>query len=210
MYKLAQSAQSVAISGGAPVDQMRSPRFRPSVRSVPLALDPSNGTASQSGAGPSGASPRPLILAAIGIAVVAVIVFLLVLVLGGGGGPIVPDSSPSPSPPMTPALPTAALDTPAPTAAVTADPLASPSGSPAPISDLRLAMYEVQEGEALLAIAETFGVTRRQIILANEGMAEARPYTEPGQTIYVPLGAELTAEQVAAIEALPGFRGYLE
>jgi hypothetical protein len=53
-------------------------------------------------------------------------------------------------------------------------------------------------------------VTRRDVILANEGMAEAKPYTQPGDIIVVPVSPDLSPEAIAAIEALPGFIGYGE
>jgi phage tail protein X len=67
--------------------------------------------------------------------------------------------------------------------------------------------YQVQEGEALVAIAETFGVSRRAILLANVGMADQKPYTQPGDIIIVPVAAALAPE---VIEAVPGFIRYLE
>jgi hypothetical protein len=41
-------------------------------------------------------------------------------------------------------------------------------------------------------------------------MADTKPYTQTDQVIRVPIPQDLTAEQIAAIEALPGFLGYLD
>ena len=45
-----------------------------------------------------------------------------------------------------------------------------PSTSGRPVGEAVLVEYEVQEGEALVKIAETFGTTRARILDANEGM----------------------------------------
>ena len=205
MYKVAQSARSAALDQeGIPADQVRSARFRPSVRSVPLALGPASGTAGA----PGGGSRRPLVIAAIAIGLIAVLVFAVAMVLGGGGG-TGPDPSPtpavlgSPSPePTRTTPPSVGPSQPGETAAPSS---ASPSGRPAAAGPL--IEYEVQEGEALIAIAETFGTTRRDILLANPEMAGQRPYTEPGDIIIVPVSADMAP---ADIEAAPGFVRYLE
>jgi LysM repeat protein len=202
MYKVAQSARAAALGDeGVPVDQIRRPRFRPSVRSVPLALGPSTGATGDADT----ASRRPVILAAIGIAVVAIVIFLLVLVLGGGTGGGT-GASPSPSAVATrePASPAPATATPSVAASAG---LASPAASSDPLAGLVMAEYQVQEGEALLAIAERFGVTRRQILLANPGMAESKPYTEAGQVIVVPVSSEVS-ELLLAPSPPPGFEGF--
>jgi LysM repeat protein len=97
--------------------------------------------------------------------------------------------------------------TPLPTVAASAG-SSSPAASADPLAGLRKAEYEVQEGEALLAIAERFGVTRRQILLANPGMAESKPYTEPGQVIIVPVSPEVS-ELLLAASPPPGFVGFM-
>lgn len=208
MYKLAQSARQAALGdGGVPAEQVRAARFRPSVRSVPLALGPSSGVGSDRDA----ASRRPIVLAAIGIAVVAATVFLLVLLFGGGGSGGGATGSPSPTPEATIAAHTAPPATAPPAAATSAGP-AGPGVSSDPLAGLSRAEYEVQEGEALLAIAERFGVTRRQILLANPGMAESKPYTEPGQIIIVPVSPEVSELLLSASPppGFDGFRGFLE
>lgn len=210
MYKVAQSARSAAFDReGIPPEQVRSARFRPSVRSVPLALGPSSG----SGSG-QGRDSRGLIIAAgLGIVVLAVLAFVIVLLLSGGGesGPG-PDASSSPRSSLFPSVaPTVAQSvTPRPTTPPTSVP-SSPGASAA--TDQPVALegprieYQVQEGEALIAIAATFGTSRREILLANPAIAEQRPYTEPGDIIIVPVSPDMAR---ADIEAVPGFQGYVE
>lgn len=206
MYKDAQSARSAALEReGIPAAQLQSARFRPSVRSVPLAVGPSRG-----GGAERGSSRRPAILAAIGIGVVAIVVFFLVLTLGGSAGPGVgPDGSPSPAVASSPSPGPATVSTPSPgpTLEGTPAPSSEPAASQPPAAGVRLIEYEVQEGEALVRIAETFGVNRRAIIRANEGMADKKPYTQPGDIIIVPVSPELA---VGDIEAAPGFIRYVE
>ncbi len=84
---------------------------------------------------------------------------------------------------------------------------ASPGPSDAPVIDGPRIEYEVQEGEALIAIAAAFGTSRREILLANPEMAEQRPYTEPGDLIIVPVAADMAE---ADIEAVPGFVRFVE
>jgi hypothetical protein len=202
MYKVAQSARAAVVGDeGLPADQVRTSRFRPSVRSVPLALGPSSAAAA-----PDAPSRRPIILAALAIGVIAVVIFLLVLLLGGGGSGGGTTGSPSPSVVVTPEPPSAPPATPQPTATTSAA-VTSPGASSDPLAGLRRAEYVVQEGEALLAIAERFGVTRRQILLANPGMAESKPYTEPGQVIIVPVSGEVS-EMLLAASPPPGFEGF--
>ena len=206
MYKDAQSARSAALEReGIPAGQLQSARFRPSVRSVPLAVGPS-----RNGGADRGPSRRPAIVATIGIVVVAVIVFVVVLTLGGSGEPGVgPDESPSPAVASSPSPQPTAGPTPSPEPTVEGTPGQSsgPAASQPPAAGVRLVEYEVQEGEALLRIAETFGVSRSAIIRANEGMADKKPYTLPGDIIIVPLSPEIAA---ADIEAAPGFIRYVE
>jgi hypothetical protein len=74
MYKEDQSARSAALEReGIPAAQLQSARFRPSVRSVPLAIGPSRG-----GQAVTGPSRRTAIVAASGIALVAIVVFVVV------------------------------------------------------------------------------------------------------------------------------------
>jgi hypothetical protein len=210
MFKVAQSARAAAFDReGIPVEQVRAARFRPSVRSVPLALGPSSSSGSSRGRD----SRRTIIAAGIGILGLAILAFLLVLlVTGGGGSGPGAISSPSPGPseaassaptgvPSAPPEPTLEPTTAEPTS------VASLAPSEAPATDGPRIEYEVQEGEALIAIAATFGTSRREILLANPEMAEQRPYTEPGDLIIVPVAADMAASD---IEAVPGFVRYLK
>jgi hypothetical protein len=207
MFKVAQAARSAAlVREGIPEAQLQSARFRPSVRSVPLALGPARPGHADDG----DRSRRRVIAAAAGFGFVALVVLVVFLFSGGAAGPGPGgDGSPSPSvPPAATSAPTPGPTVPA-TPASSAEPGASAAASGGPVGEAGLlAQYQVQEGEALLRIAEMFGVTRRDIILANEGMAEAKPYTQPGDIILVPVSPDLSPEAIAAIEALPGFLGY--
>jgi hypothetical protein len=147
-----------------------------------------------------------VILAAVVVGVVVVVVFLIILALGGAGTGGGTGDSPSPSPIPTPDHASPAPATPIPTTIASVGP-ASPAASPDPLAGLLMAEYEVQEGEALLAIAERFGVSRRQILLANPGMAESRPYTEAGQVILVPVSAGVS-ELLLGASPPPGFEGF--
>jgi LysM repeat protein len=211
MFKYARSAREAALGGqdGSPAAQVSSARFRPSVRSVPLALGPSRGATSDAG------RRRPttgVIVAAAGAGALIVLVLLALALngLGGGGG-----TSESP----TPAAPVSA----APTARVTAPPTSEPTtmtssapgtsdgpASVAPVGAPVLIEYEVQEGEALQKIAQTFGTTRGAILDTNEGMRDrepGEPYVQPGDIIIVPVSEAMSPED---IEAQPGFRDYVE
>jgi hypothetical protein len=210
MYKVAQSARAAAFDReGIPAEQVRTARFRPSVRSVPLALGPS----SSSGSSREGDSRRIIVVAGVGILGLAILAFLIVLlVTGSGGSGPGAVSSPSPGPSaLASSAPTAVPSnppeqTPEPTAG---EPTAGASlaSSEAPTTDGPRIEYEVQEGEALIAIAATFGTSRREILLANPEIAEKRPYTEPGDRIIVPVAPDMAASD---IEAVPGFVRYLE
>jgi hypothetical protein len=202
MFKYAQSARSAVLDQqGIPAEQLRSARFRPSVRSVPLALGPSSGGPASSSSG----SRRPVILAAIGIVVLAILVLLVVLAISGTGRP-------GPGPDASPSSAALASATPEPTAT----PLPTPDASSVPTALATssvlagggaLIEYEVQEDEALIAIAQKFGTSRRAILLANPEIADQRPYTQPGDIIIVPVSADMDP---ADIEAVPGFQGFVE
>jgi hypothetical protein len=205
MYKYAQSAREVALGGqeGVPPAQVSSARFRPTVRSVPLTLGPSRGATSS-----DAARKRPTgLLVATGIGLVLVLLVLLALALNGFGGSTGADASPSP-PLATVAPSTLPPPTPEPTPDITAGPDSSQAAATGPVGgEPLLIRYEVQEGEALVRIAETFGTSRNRILAANEGMRERDPYTEAGDIIIVPVSATMTTEE---IEAQPGFVGYIE
>jgi hypothetical protein len=217
MYKVARSARSVALGqGGIPDDQLKTARFKPSVRSVPLAFGPAMGAQSGSGTG----SRRPVIVAAIAVGGLAVLIFAVVLLLSGGGGsgPRAA-ASPSPSteaPASTQGTPTVTATPPAAatsavtfkaSARATVEAPASSIASAAPPAAEVLIQYEVQEGEALIAIAEAFGTSRRAILAANPDIVDQQPHTQPGDIIIVPVAASISVED---IEATPGFRRFVE
>jgi LysM repeat protein len=95
---------------------------------------------------------------------------------------------------------------PQPTATPVPEPTVSPGvdATDGPSGAQQIVLYEVQEGEGLLRIAETFGVTRRAILKANEGMEERKPYVETGQIINVPVSDALSVEQ---LEDIVGYMG---
>jgi len=207
MFKVAELSRASALGEeGIPPGQVQAARFRPSVRSIPVALGRSSDGQRQRVAD----QRRRLIAAIIALAVVAVVVLIALLALGGPDDPgAIPVTSPSQGASVSPttsptARPTA---TPRPTAGTTAASSAEPAGSALPVDALRRIEYEVQEGEALIRIGATFGVSRRQIILANEGMADKKPYTQPGDVIIVPVAADLSEEDIASVT---GFVRFLE
>jgi hypothetical protein len=204
MFKYAQSMRSAALEEeGIPAEQVKGARFRPSVRSVPLAL----GTRAE-GQGGGGSSHRPLFVIAIVVGALVIIAFVLAILFGSSGddpGAGLVDG-PSPSAQASAAAPSTPEPTPAPTPEQTAGPDSSPAASPFPAVATVPVNYEVQEGEALVAIANKFGVTRRRILRANESMDEP-PYVTAGDLIIVPAAASMTIEE---LEAIPGFLGLAE
>jgi hypothetical protein len=203
MYKYAQSARETALGQeGIPAAQVKSARFRPSVRSVPLTLGPSRGA----GAAARRSRPPTVVVVTVAGAAALIILVLLGLALGGSGGGPGADASGSPVPtdpaastPRATARPTAAASVAPDTSTVPPDLL--PGGTAVVIE------YRVQEGEALVKIAETFGTTRGRILDANPGMRDRDPYTEPDMIIVVPVSAAMSA---ADIESRPGFVGYVD
>jgi hypothetical protein len=204
MYKVAQSARSAALDQqGIPADQVRTARFKPSVRSVPLALGPASGASPTSETG----SRRPLVIGLVAVGILVVGLILVAMLLGGGGKPA-PDASPTPiavgsaSPPASPVdRPSVAPSQPA----VSRAPSAVPASGRPDAGGTRIE-YEVQEGEALIAIAERFGTSRRDILRANPDLAGKKPYTQPGDVIIVPVSASLAA----SAKDVPGFVRYVE
>ena len=199
MYKF---AQEVGQDGGIPV---------PATQLQAAATRPVQATSTSGG----GSSSRPAIIAAAGVGGVAILVLLVVLLMGscaGGdsgtdgaatGEPVgteEPQPEPTPRPEPTPE------PEPEPTPAAEPDP--DPDATADPGADTGTAgltiLYEIQEGESLLKVSETFGITRRRILRANPGLEEVAPADLPGETIEIPLPAGLMLEE---IEALPGYRG---
>jgi hypothetical protein len=147
-------------------------------------------------------------VAGVAILGLAILAFLIVLLVTGGGGSD-PGAASSPSPGPSAAASSAPTGVPSAPAEPTPEPTSGASLAPSevPAIDGPRIEYEVQEGEALIAIAATFGTSRREILLANPEMAEQRPYTEPGDLIIVPVAPDMAASDVKAV---PGFVRYLE
>jgi hypothetical protein len=203
MFKQAQAARGAALEeAGGSVAQVQSARFKPSVRSVPLALGAADDGSDDGG------KRRSTILGAAAVGG-AVLFILLVIILSGGpdGEGAVPGESASPQPGAT--VVPAPTATPESVSVATPDSGATPAAAATPVAGdgTQLIQYEVQEGEALLKIADTFGTSRRRIIRANDGMADRTPYAETGDIILVPASAELTVEE---LESFPGYLGPAE
>ena len=197
MYKYAQESGGAGPVPGATIPGATSgPRFV----ALSRALDSSGGDGSR----------RPLLAAAGGIGGVILIVLLVLLMSScfGGSGTPGPSAEPTaaaqasgePTRAPGPTSPDAPDATPTPEA--TADELVDATA--APEGEALLILYEVQEGEALLKIADAFGTTRRDILLANEGMQDSKPYVQTGQVIIVPVSPGLSIEE---IESVPGYQG---
>ena len=204
MFKYAQDTRTAALGeAAAPAEQVKSARFRPSVRSVPVAMGPS-------ASGESEPPPRrPLILVAAGVGAFILFILIVILLSGGGGSGGGADGSPDPAATGSVVVAPTPEVTPAPTpdSQATAVPGSTPDAGAGPISEEQLIQYQVQEGEALLKIAETFATSRRSIIGANEGMADRKPYVATGDIIIVPASGELSIEE---LESVPGFLGLVE
>jgi hypothetical protein len=206
MYKVAEDARSLTLAQDSiPEEQVRSARFRPSVRSRPVALEPSAPLATDPGQGPG--RDRPVLVALLGAGAFAAVLLVVALLLGGSGS-AVPTAGATQRPDDGPVVTGAPSRTRAPAASPDA-PAPSPRASIAatPI----LIRYEVQEGERLLKIAETFGTTRTAIVRANpvsggDDGGTARD-ARPGDEIIVPVSPEMSRDEIAAV---PGFLGFVE
>jgi len=192
MYKYAQETNA---DGGIPVAQIE-------------AAAPRTSRTSGDGGNPRG----PIIIAAAAIGGVVIVVFLLAVLLGScSGEPATPTGDPSPTPQTsdepkaTPSPTPKAAATPKPTPKPDeVDPGATSDASETPQADGLRIYFEVQEDEKLVRIAELFGVKRKDIIAANEGMADKSPFVQPGDIIIVPVSSEMTIEE---IEDVPGYQG---
>ncbi len=185
-------AQEVRADGGVPI---------PATRLQAAATRPAR---TGSGAG----SSRSVIIAAAGVGGVAILVLLLVLVMGScsGGSGGAPDDGASPDPQAT-AGPKA-TPTPKPKATPTprAEDTPGPDATADPVSEAgeTMILYEFQQGEGWLKVADTFGVTRRRLQKLNPQLDSVAPAKLPGEVIQVPVPADMN---LADVEALPGYRG---
>ena len=193
MYKFAQERSR---DDGVPI---------PADRLAAAATRPVQGTAG------GGSSNRSAIVAAAGIGGVVVLVLLLVLIMGscsgGGGGETEEPSGAAPATEQAEATPR-----PRPTATPERTPDPEPTPTPDPDATARpdvsglIVLYQIQEGEALLKIAERFDVTRNRLRRDNPILEDLAPADMPGEVIEIPMPAGLTVEEV---EALPGFQGFV-
>ncbi len=184
MYKFAQEGGE---AGGTPAAELRSATAR-TARTSSGAAD----------------SRRPIVVAA-AIAGIAIIVFLFVLLLGScSSEPAGPagEASPSAAASGQPAKTTKPERTPEPTPEPDAD--STPDLTTPPSSAGFEILYQVQEDEGLVKIAQTFGTDRPAIVEANGGFGDKKPYVEAGDVIVVPVSGDMTIEEV---EAVPGFQG---
>ena len=165
MYKVAEGSRAAALGQqGIPADQVRSARFRPSVRSVPLALGPSS--ASTAGTGQDSRRPAVLAVGVLAVLVVAVVllVMALVVVASGPGGRARRPASSSPPPRRRRRHPRQAEH--------------DPSGQQRRRrSAIRLFEYTVQEGEDLRSHRADARSRTGGIMLLNEDMADREPKT---------------------------------
>jgi hypothetical protein len=182
-FKAAQTTRAVGTTSG-PVEAVATAEVRP--------IKPSGG-------GPSGPA-RPLVIG--GALFGGFLVLLLIALIFGSGDGSDPDASPR-------ATQAAGADTtPSPTSpGETIDPTVTPVPTEAPPLARVLIEYEVQPDELVLLIAEKFGIRRQAIFRANEGMADAKPSVESGQTILVPASGDMSRDDIAAI---PGFVAFVD
>jgi hypothetical protein len=192
MYKFAQETDS---TGGIPV--ARIPPTDPPTPRIGRRSD---------GSGPG----RSVILTAVGIGAVIVLLLLLALALdscsgdGGSGGD--PDASQGPQTTEAPAVTPRPTPTPTPAAEAspTPDPDSDPNATPPAEIPTVTILYEIQPDEALLKVAETFGVSRNLLRKVNPGLADLRPAELPGTVIEIPISGDMTLEAAAE---LPGYQG---
>lgn len=203
-FKVAQSGRVATLEEeGIEPDQVRSARFRPSVRSVPLAVGPADG---ESVAHPRRSPPRALLIAlAVGGGFAIIVALALIFANPDGDGPGVVDGSPPATLVATIAPTPAVTPTPTPDPVVGSSPAATvaPSVAAGPI----LIRYEVQPGERLERIGERFGIRRRRILRANPGLQDSQPLVETGQLILVPVPATMPLEDITSE---PGFVEFVE
>lgn len=195
MYKLAAEIDG---AGAIPAEQLPA-MAAAGGSSVSLALG-----------SPGSVARRPVVIATAGIGALAIFVFAVALLAGScSGEPASPPGAATaePSPPAD--VSPAAVDegqTPAFTPSAST-PGPETTGEPEPTETQPLpdaVLYEIQEGEGLVMVAETFDITRRRLLRFNDQLEGVAPSDLPGQVIVVPVKETLTLEE---IEALPGYRG---
>lgn len=159
-------------------------RFRPAVRSVPIALDALIGPETNRSRG-FAASPR--IRFGAGLAVLVLLSLGVLLVLAGGQGGPAATPPPVAASRVPPSSDPGTLSSPTPTPSADRSPApATESPSPTP----GLVYYEVQEGETLKMIADRFGIRRNRIAAVND--LGSPPRVEAGLVIALPLSPDAT------------------
>jgi hypothetical protein len=201
MYKYAQEMSTL---GAVPADEFSGSTAQPSDRAVSLKLGSS---------GVGGSSRRTGLIAAAGIGGLAIIVFAFVLLMGSCSSepaPAGPEASPDPQATGEPTGQPESTPTPEPEPTAPADPTPTPepgasseASEPPGEPEIEI-LYQIQEGEALLKIADAFEITRRRILRSNPGLEEIAPADLAGQIIVIPVPAQMTIEE---IEAMPGYQG---
>ena len=206
MYKVAEDARSAAFAEDSiPAEQVKSARFRPTVRSRPVALEPSTSAPADP---PPPPGPNRQILIALGGAGAFALVLLVVAVLlgGGGGGSALPDGGiVTPPPDAGPAATTAPRGTLAPQET----PGAAAIGTEGPVDagSAVLIRYEVQGSERLQKIATTFGTTLRAIVQANPDFGDegnARD-ARAGDILIVPVASTMAEQEIMAVKGFVEF-----
>jgi hypothetical protein len=204
MYKVAEDARSQAFAEDSiPAEQVRSARFRPTVRSRPVALEPTLAAAADP---PESPTANRQVLVALGAAGAFALVLVVIAMLLGGGVGRAPgaDATPATGAPVATIEPGQTFG-PVPTAAGGIDATAAPPVTGPPI----LIRYELQVDERLVRIAEMFGTTRLAIERVNDELgAELEPRdARTGDIIIVPVSSTMSE---AEIQALPGFVEFVE
>lgn len=159
----------------------------------------------------SGGSRRPALVVVAAIGGIFILILAVVLLLGScsGDGGAAPGETPSAAPQSSEQPSVAPARTPRTTPGPTADTGPARTSDPAaetnaPSGETIDILYEIQDGEGLVKVAETFGTSRRRILRLNPGLEEIAPPDLPGVVIIVPVPAELSLED---LEALPGYQG---
>jgi hypothetical protein len=164
------------------------------------------------GGSDGGRPSRPLVVTAAGIGGVILFVLLFVLVMGScsgdGGGSDDPEATADPQATEEPARTPKPTPKPTPTPDPDPTPEPDPDATPAATDEAEaveiLILYEVQPGEALRKISETFGVSRNRLRKVNPGLEELTPAQLPGEIIEIPIIGDMTLEEAQALEGYLG------